>query len=366
MTTIYAAMESGLLVVDGTATASGGGNEAESGDGSETGQAATVTATERLTDYSLDCLAAHPERPERVFVGTFEAGLQRSTDGGGTWERVGAEAIDPGEDSETAERRGVDGVSVMSVAVNPADPEEVWAGTEPSALFRSTDGGETWERVAGILDLPSEPEWAFPPRPYTHHVRWIEVDPADPAHLYVSIEAGALLQTRDRGETWTERAPGSRRDNHSLATHPEAPDRAWAAAGDGYAETTDDGESWAHLQTGLEHRYCWSVAVADADPDTVLLSSASGASAAHGHENAESYLYRKRGEGPWERLDDRGIPTGEGVLRAVLAPASEVSFYALTNRGLYRSDDAGGEWVRIDLDWPARFETETASGLVVV
>jgi photosystem II stability/assembly factor-like uncharacterized protein len=340
---LYAAMESGLLVVDET----------------------RETADERLTDHSLDCLAAHPERPERVFAGTFEAGLRRSTDGGDTWERVGTEAIDPGEDPETAERRGVDGVSMMSVAVDPADPETVWAGTEPSALFRSTDGGASWERVEGILDLPSESEWAFPPRPYTHHVRWIEVDPADSDHLYVSIEAGALLQTRDGGETWSERAPGSRRDNHSLTTHPHAPERAWAAAGDGYAETTDAGESWDHPQADLDHRYCWSVAVADGDPETVLVSSASGASAAHGHANAESYLYRKRGGEPWERLDDRGIPTGEGVLRAVLAPAGGESFYALNNRGLYRSDDAGGAWERLDLTWPERFRSETASGLVV-
>jgi len=319
-----------------------------------------------LEEHDLDCLAVHPETPNRVFVGTYEHGLLRSEDGGGSFERVGEEEIDPEEDPETAERRGVDGVSVMSVAVNPQDPDEVWAGTEPSALFHSTDGGDSWERVGGIRDLPSEPEWAFPPRPYTHHVRWIEVDPGDPERLHVSIEAGALLRTEDGGETWTERAPGSRRDVHTITTHPDAPGHVWTAAGDGYAESADAGGSWERPQEGLEHRYCWSVAVDPGDQENVVVSSASGAGRAHGGHGGttpESYLYRKQGGEPWERVT--GLPDGEGVLRAVLeAGGGAGELYALTNRGLYRTADAGDSWAEIGTEWPDGLGT--ASGLVVV
>ncbi|MFB6096486.1 MAG: WD40/YVTN/BNR-like repeat-containing protein [Haloferacaceae archaeon] len=308
----------------------------------------------RLTAHRPECVLAHPGG-EWVLCGTFDAGLHRSTDGGETFERVGEGTIEQ---------------SVTSLARNPHDASEVWVGTEPSRVYRSTDGGETFTERGGLLDLSSASSWSFPPRPDTHHVRWIEVDPADPARLFVSIEAGALLRTDDRGATWADRVPTSRRDNHELATHPDAPGRAWAAAGDGYAETRDGGDSWDHPQEGLDHRYCWSVAVDPADPETVLLSAATGAYAAHGHrgvESAESYLYRKRGGDSWERLDDRGVPTGDGVLRSVIrAGDAGGAFYAANNRGLYRTTDAGATWREVAVEWDDADERQAVRGLAIV
>ncbi|MFB6228664.1 MAG: WD40/YVTN/BNR-like repeat-containing protein [Halobacteriales archaeon] len=337
----------------------------------------TPQARERLEGYDLECVAAHLDRPDRVFCGTFGAGLHRSIDGGDSWERVGAETIDPDEAPETAERRGAGGVSVMSVAVDPADPDTVWVGTEPSALFRSADGGVSWEQVGGVADHPSAGEWAFPPRPYTHHVRWIEVDPYDPDRVYVGVEAGALLVTPDAGETWVERPPGSRRDNHTLATHPDAEGRVHAAAGDGYAESTDSGESWDHPVEGLDHHYVWSVAVDPGDPEAVVVSAASGARAAHGGAGTpESYLYRRtnaaeehddeRTEAAWERLEDE-VPTGEGVVRAVLAAGTTAGeLYAINNHGLYRSADGGHSWNRLGIEWPSAYLERTPRGLDAV
>lgn len=331
MTTVYAAMRNTLLVA-----------REERDDGWD--------IAHRLGEYDLQCLAVSPEAPERVFVGTFEDGLLRSTDSGESFERVGADTFDSDR--------------VMSATVSPHDAEEVWVGTEPSAVYRSRDAGDSWERVGGIVDQPSEPEWYFPPRPDTHHVRWIELDPNDSRRVYVGIELGALLLSDDAGETWRERPEGSRRDNHSLATHPEAPGRVYSAAGDGYAESTDGGESWTHPQEGLGHRYCWSVRPDPSDPDTVLVSSASGARSAHSIETADAYVYRRRG-GVWERLDDRGLPMGEGVVRATLATHGG-EFYAMNNRGLFRSADTGDSWERLSVDWSGAFERQAPRGLAVV
>lgn len=309
------------------------------------------TTTRRLTDHSPECVAAHPDG-DWILCGTFDAGLHRSTDGGESFERVGTGTLRQ---------------SVMALAHNPVDPSEVWVGTEPSRVYHSTDSGRTFEQRDGLVDLPSASTWSFPPRPDTHHVRWIEVDPVDPAHLYVSIEAGALVQTGDRGETWQERTPTSRRDNHTLATHPDAPERAWAAAGDGFAETYDGGDTWAYPQEGLDHRYCWSIAVDSDDPETQLMSAARSARYAHYPGHAASYLYRRRDGDPWERLDDRGIPTGEGVLRAVIRAGDEGGeFYAANNHGLYRTTDAGSTWRAMDVEWDEAFETQTVRGLSVV
>ncbi|WP_266075868.1 WD40/YVTN/BNR-like repeat-containing protein [Haladaptatus caseinilyticus] len=321
---LYAAMRGGLLVADGTGT-----------------------TDVRLEGHDLECVSA---TTDHVYCGTFDAGLFRSDDGGETFHSVGGETIRE---------------SVMSLAIDPSDPETVWVGTEPSRVYRSEDGGESWVHREGLTELPSEPQWSFPPRPHTHHVRWIEPDPHDPEHLYVGIEAGALVQTHDAGSTWEDRVPDARRDNHSLTTHPETPNRVWTAAGDGYAESVDGGETWAYPQEGLDHRYCWSVAVVPDDPDTVLVSSATGPRTAHNADAAESYVYRKRDGEPWEQLD--GIPTGDGVTRAVFAvDESDNELYAVNNRGVFRTEDGGTTWEELVVEWPTEFERQTARGLAVL
>ncbi len=330
MTTVHAALRNRLLVCRGSEV-----------DDWET--------TERLEGYDLECVAVSPAAPDRLFVGTFEDGLFRSVDGGETFAPLEADF-----ESE----------AVMSLAISPHDPDVVYAGTEPSRIYRSTDGGDSWTHLEGLTDLPSEPEWFFPPRPYTHHVRWIEVDPFDPDRLYLGIELGALVVSDDGGETWRERLPGSRRDNHSLATHPDREGRVYSAAGDGYAESDDGGDTWSHPQDGLEHRYCWSVVPDPGDPDRVLVSAASGARSAHTASTADSYVYRRDG-GTWNRLDGRGLPMGEGVVRAVFA-TTETAVYAVNNRGLFRSSDFGDSWDRLAVEWADELETVTPRGLVAL
>ena len=342
--TAYAALDDRLLVV------SGRGHD--------------PAATERLVGHDFECIAASPDCPDRAFAGTVESGIQRTTDGGDTWERV-----------STIDDR------VTSLAVSPHDPDVVWAGTEPSAVYRSTDGGEAWRACAPLTDLPSSDDWSYPPRPDTHHVRWIEPDPHERERLYVAVEAGALLRTDDGGETWTDRPEGARRDNHTLATHPDVPGRVYAAAGDGYAQSEDGGDTWAHPQTGLDHRYVWGVAVPRSDPDTVVVSAASGARSAHGVGAAETHVYRTSDAGnpgktdrsagetdgtvEWSLAMD-GLPDPEGTVRSDLAAGAGETLYALNNHGLYRSDDAGRAWARLGVEWPAEYESRTPHGLVVV
>jgi photosystem II stability/assembly factor-like uncharacterized protein len=349
MSLLYAAMEDALVVA--------------AGDGDD------WAASAALVDLDLECVAASPDEPHRVFVGTFSSGLHRSTDGGETFSKVAGAVWEVSSDS------AIGSDPVTAVAVSPHDPDVVWVGTEPSRLYCSTDAGESFTEVVDLSTLSTADEWSFPPRPDTHHVRWIEVDPSDPDRLLVAVEAGALLLTEDGGDSWVERPEGARRDSHKLATHPGAPGRVYAAAGDGVAESYDGGHSWVRPERGLDHRYTWSTAVDPGDPDTVFVSAATGAHRAHSADGAESYVYRRTapgpdadpGETPWTPLDDRGLPTGRGVLRAELAGGSEPGeLFAVTNDGVYRTTSRGDHWRSLPLAWPDRFEAATCRGLVVV
>jgi photosystem II stability/assembly factor-like uncharacterized protein len=319
-TRLYAAYDDGLRVVD-----------PDSG-----------TVSIQLADRDVECLSVVPVA-DRILAGTFDGGLFRSVDGGETFERAAAATLGPG---------GAGPDAVTAVATSPHDPSVVWIGTEPSRVYRSVDGGENVEPVPGLTDVPSAESWSFPPRPDTHHVRWIEPCPADPERWFVGIEAGALVVTPDGGETWIDRPEGSRYDTHALATHPDAPDRVYTAAGDGFAASDDRGQSWRVVDEGLDHGYVWGLAVDPGDPTTALVSAAAGATAAH--SRGEAYLYRYRHGAGFERLTDRGIPTGEGTFRAVLASGqSPGDIWALHNEGLYRTGDAGDSFERVSTDLPA-------------
>ncbi|MGH2616849.1 MAG: WD40/YVTN/BNR-like repeat-containing protein, partial [Thermomicrobiales bacterium] len=191
--------------------------------------------------------------------------------------------------------------------------------------------------------------------------------------LYLCIEAGALIQSLDGGATWVDRTPDSPIDTHTLAIHPLAPGRLYSAAGDGfwkpgsgYAESHDRGETWTRIADGLTHHYLFGLAVATADPDTVLVSAASTAMLAHDPTNAESYVYRRSGGGSWE-LAMGGLPAAQGMTIPTLAahPTQDGVFYAASNQGVFRTGDAGRSWETVPIPWPPHYQFRNAHSLAL-
>lgn len=210
-----------------------------------------------------------------------------------------------------------------------------------------------------MLTLPSAKGWSFPPRPETHHVQSILPDLADPRRLHVAVEAGALLRSDDEGRTWRDRIPSGPKDTHSLAVHPLDPTRLHSAAGDGYFESVDDGDSWRRIVDGLKHQYCWSVAVSFDDPKTFLLSASNSAYGAHYKESANSVVYRRTGNDAWQLVQD-GLPDPRGVRIPVLA-ASRIEpgvFYCSTEGAVYRSEDGGMKWQKLSIQWDGEASNE--------
>ena len=300
------------------------------------------TVEHHLQERSVECVAVDPLVSSRVYCGTLGHGVWRSDDGGRSWEQTGP---------------GITHPAVMAVAISSTESLDeagvVYAGTEPSGVFRSTDGGASWSESAGLLSLPSKATWSFPPRPDTHHVRWIEPDPVATGRLYVAIEAGALVRTQDGGHTWEDRVSSGPYDTHTAATHRLAPDRVYSAAGDGYFESRDAGRKWARHMEGLRHRYLVGIAVDQEDPDAVIVSCADGPWSAYDPPHAESYVYRRSGEQAWQVAMD-GLPdaAGTSVSRFAAHPDVPGAIYAANNHAVYHSTDAGRRWTALDISWP--------------
>jgi hypothetical protein len=315
-----------------------------------------------LVGLQVTSLAIDPLHPERIYCGTYRRGLWRSEDAGHTWRPVG----DTYPIVNRLHKPGISQPDVMAIAVSlnesPNGYGVIYVGTETSHLFRSEDGGESWQELTGLRDLPSSSTWSFPPNPSTSHVRWITPDPHVPGRVHVAVEAGALVHTTDGGQHWFDRVPGGPYDTHTLVMHPHVPNRLYSAAGDGfmvagqgYQESLDGGQTWQYPDEGLEHQYLFGVAVDPGDPDTILVAASANPQLAHSPIQSESFVYRKTKGQPW-RVVTNGLPKAAGSIIPVLAtnPTEPGVFYLLSNRGLYRSSDSGQNWERLNLPWNER------------
>jgi hypothetical protein len=276
------------------------------------------------------CLAVDTLVPGRAWCGTHRDGVFRTDDAGRSWRLV-----------------GLAGRLIMAIAASPAERDVVWVGTEPSEVWRSSDAGTTWEQTSRLETLSSSSEWSFPPRPDTHHVRWIACHPLDTDRLWVAIEAGALVSTVDGGRTWRDRVGGGPWDTHELAVRRNAPDSLRVSAGDGYFESDDAGATWRSPSTGLEVGYLRSVAIDPGEPEVVVVSASSGPRTAYVAGRSDGRLYRRVGRERWARVRDGWPEPPDTIAPLLCAGATPGEMWAADERGVHRSDDNGKRWHRV-------------------
>jgi len=303
-----------------------------------------------LAGSGARCIAADRADPRRVYVGTMDRGLYLSEDAGETWREAGLGIAEP---------------RVLSLAVSPSHREAgtsaVYAGTEPSNLYRSEDGGRSWQLLPALRELPSEPRWSFPPRPWTHHVRTIALHPTDADWLAVGIELGGVMRSRDGGASWADYNPQAHSDAHQLLTHPLAPERIYEAAGQGIARSEDRGETWSHYEQDLDRHYAWAQAVDPEDPDLWYVSASRSPFAAHGEGDGESRLWRSQGNG-WRAIDSWGDSAEHRRMPyALLTFAGHANRLLVGLRGgiLLLTDDCGEQWLELPVRLPGLIDLAT-------
>ncbi len=258
---------------------------------------------------------------------------------------------------------GVSLKNIWQIALGrPDEPNVLYCGVEPAALFETRDAGETWSLVRGLFDHPHRPRWMPGNGGLALHT--IVLDPADNRRMYVAISAGGVYRTTDGGRTWTAQNRGIRamfrpdkypefgQCVHKIAIHPSRPERLFLQNHWGLYRSDNSAENWTDIANGVPSDFGFALLVHPRNPDCVYIvpvESDEFRCACDGRLR----VYRTRNGGvSWEPLH-RGLPQKrayETVLRdAIAADSSDpVGIYFGTRSGqIFRSRDEGRTWQKI-------------------
>jgi hypothetical protein len=331
--------------------------------------------------WELYHVKGSPADPDRIYAsqstGWFGQLIQRSDDGGLTWEPVGNEFNYEGS---TGTHQWYDGTPhpwefarVWHVEPSLTDPDEVYAGVEDAALFRSADGGRTWQELAGLRSHGSGPDWQ--PGAGGMCLHSILLDPRDAGRMIVAISAAGAFRTEDSGKTWEPANVGLHSEGipdpdaevghcvHHLARHPSHPDVVFMQKHWDVMRSDDGARTWREVSGNLPTDFGFAIDVHAHEPETVFVVPIKSDSE-HYPVDGLLRVYRSRsGGGEWEALG-HGLPARDcyvNVLRDAMAVDSldDCGIYFGTTGGqVYASPDGGDHWAPIVRDLPAVLSVE--------
>ena len=326
-------------------------------------------------------LKASPADPNRLYAsqntGWFGQLMQRSNDGGVTWEAVDNKFAYEGA---TGTHQWYDGTPhpwefarVWHLEPSLTDPDTVYAGVEDAALFRSTDGGQTWHELPGLRNHPSSSLWQ--PGAGGMCLHTILLDPARPGRILIAISAAGVFRSDDAGRTWRPMNRGLRSEGipdpdaevghcvHRIAMHRSRPDVLFMQKHWDVMRSDDAGATWREVSGNLPSDFGFPIDVHAHEPETIYVVPIKSDSE-HYPPDGKLRVYRSRtGGGEWEALT-RGLPQRDcyvNVLRDAMAvdtldPCGV--YFGTTGGQVYVSADAGDTWAPIVRDLPSVVSVE--------
>jgi photosystem II stability/assembly factor-like uncharacterized protein len=285
-----------------------------------------------------------------------------SDDLGRTWVEPKQAPVAFPADTDTALKR------VWQIQPAPAgQPDVVYAGVEPHALFRSEDGGETFSLIRGLWEHPHRSEWR--PGQGGACLHTVIPHPTDPARCLVAMSTGGVYRTEDGGDSWRpanrgievsfapddQRFPEYGQCVHKVAMHPDRPERLFAQNHGGVYVSADTGGQWTAIETGLPSNFGFPVVVNPNQPDTLYVFPLGD-----GRFPSDERLrvYRSTDTGATWQPMSRGLPEDayrSCVLRDAMSAdqASPAGIYFGTRLGeVFASADDGESWARVGQHLP--------------
>jgi photosystem II stability/assembly factor-like uncharacterized protein len=326
-------------------------------------------------------LKASPADPNRLYAsqssGWFGQVTQRSNDGGKTWETVGNKFV---YDGVPGTHQWYDGTPhpwefkrVWHFEPSLTNPDTVFAGVEDAALFKSDDGGQTWNELAGLRGHGSGPHWQPGAGGLCLHT--ILIDPSNAARMYVAISAAGAFRTDDNGKTWTPINRGLRSEGipnptaevghcvHRIAMNRSRPNTLFMQKHWDVMRSDNGGDSWQEVSGNLPTDFGFVIDVHAHEPETIYVVPIKSDSE-HFPLDGQLRVYRSRtGGNEWEPLS-KGLPERNcyvNVLRDAMAVDSLDPcgvYFGTTGGQVYSSADAGDSWTAAVRDLPAVVSVE--------
>ena len=345
-----------------------------------------------------------PVDPNRIYVsqssGWFGQIIQRSDDGGKTWHQPGTPTGEPtttpdgmpkGESNsfvyDTSVQTGkpltthqwYDGTQhpwefkrVWHLEPSLTDPDTVYAGVEDAALFRSTNGGQSWQELSGLREQQGD-KWA--PGAGGMGLHTIILDPSNPQRLFVAISSAGAFRSDDGGDTWKPITRGLKSNYipdpnaeigycvHRIAMHPSRPNVLFMQLHWNVMRTDDAGELWTKISGNLPTDFGFPIEVHALEPETVYVIPIKSDSEHYVPEGKLRVYRSKTGGNEWEALTN-GLPQ-ENCYVNVLRDAMSVDslegggvYFGTTGGQVYMSPDGGDHWTAIVRDLPAVVSVE--------
>ncbi len=326
-------------------------------------------------------LKGSPVDPNRIYASQatswFGQLIQRSNDGGTSWEPVGNDFQYTGVPGTHQWYDGTphpwEFARVWHLEPSLSDPDVVLAGVEDAALFRSVDGGTSWSELSGLREHGSGPMWQ--PGAGGMCLHTIIVSPADPRRIFVAISAAGAFRSDDAGESWRPINRGLHSDGipdgdaevghcvHRLALHPSRPDVLFMQKHWDVMRSDDAGENWREISGNLPSDFGFAIDVHAHEPETVYVVPILSDSE-HYPPEGKLRVYRSRSGGnEWEPLT-KGLPQENcyvDVLRDAMAVDTLDScgvYFGTTGGQVYVSADSGDSWNAIVSNLPAVLSVE--------
>jgi photosystem II stability/assembly factor-like uncharacterized protein len=326
-------------------------------------------------------LKASPADPNRIYASQssswFGQLIQRSDDGGKSWEPVGNKFQ---YDGVTGTHQWYDGTAhpwefarVWHLEPSLGDPDTVYAGVEDAALFRTTDGGQTWSELSGLRRHGSGPHWQ--PGAGGMCLHTILLDPANPARIFIAISAAGAFRSDDGGQSWQPINRGLHSEGipdphaevghcvHRIAMHRARPTVLFMQKHWDVMRSDDGGDTWREVSGNLPTDFGFPIDVHAHEPETIYVVPITS-DAHHYPPEGRLRVYRSRSGGnEWEPLT-KGLPQRDcyvNVLRDAMAVDTLDAcgiYFGTTGGQVYASADSGDSWTPIVRDLPPVLSVE--------
>jgi photosystem II stability/assembly factor-like uncharacterized protein len=312
-------------------------------------------------------LKGSPADPNRVYASTWTDWhgqvMHRSDDGGRSWEAVGNHFAYEGDAGTHQWYDGTphpwDFKRVWHLEPSLDDPDVVFAGVEDAALFRSADGGQSWQELEGLRQHTTGGIWQPGAGGLCLHT--ILIDPTRPQRMYVAISAAGAFRTDDGGATWSVITNGLKslyipdpeaevgHCVHRIALHPSRPETLFMQKHWDVCRSDDAGDEWREVSDNLPSDFGFPIVVNANEPETIYVVPIKS-DAEHYPPDGRLRVYRSRtGGGKWEALT-AGLPQKDffqNILRGAMSADTLDPcgiYFGTTGGQVYGSADGGDHW----------------------